>query len=125
MQEKSKTPPVKVIDSFPHPTAYKYNEDLWYKQHGNSLVIINCVASHIEYPEHWTPLSIKCAFGGKEYYHFPNNSLAVGPANFLILNEGTTYRSSIESDSPTESYSLNFTKENISRVASCLSSNHD
>jgi AraC family transcriptional regulator len=118
-------PPVKIIDSFPHPTAYKYNEDLWYQQHSNSLVIINCISSNIEYPEHWTPLSIKCAFGGKEYYHFPNNSLAVGAENFLILNEGTTYRSSIRSEHPTESYSLNFTGENISQVVSCLASNHD
>ncbi|MBS1597700.1 MAG: helix-turn-helix transcriptional regulator [Bacteroidetes bacterium] len=124
MPENSKTPTVKIIDAFPHPTAYKYNEDLWYQQHSNSLVIINCMASNIEYPEHWTPLSVKCAFGGKEYYHFPNNSLAVSPENFLILNEGTTYRSSIRSEHPTESFSLNFTKQNIQQVVSCLGSNH-
>lgn len=125
MSENHKTPFVKIIDTFPHPTAHKYDEDTWYKQHNGALVIIDCIASKIEYPEHWTPLSIKCAFGGKEYYHFTNNSLAVGPENFLILNEGTTYKSSIESNSPTESYTLNFTKENISQVASCLNSNHD
>src|SRR5580765_6077544 len=121
--ENITTPPVKIIDLFPHPTAYKYDEELWYHQHNNSLVIINCIASKIEYPEHWTPLSIKCAFGGNEYYHFPNNTAAVGPENFLILNEGTTYRSSIRSEQPTESYTLNFTKENIKQVLSCLTSN--
>ncbi|HTQ65838.1 MAG TPA: AraC family transcriptional regulator [Puia sp.] len=115
--------PVKIIDSFPNPTAYKYNEELWKEQHGNSFVIINCVSSEIEYPEHWTPLSIKCAFGGREYYHFKNHSLAVSNENFLILNEGAIYRSSIQSDNPTESFSLNFTAENIRQVFSCMNSN--
>ena len=122
MQLNSKIPPVKIIDAFPHPTAYKYNEDLWYDQHQDSLVIINCYASNIDYPEHWTPLSIKCAFGGREYYHFTNNSIVVGPENFLILNEGTTYRSSIHTERPTESFTLNFTTQNIKQVVACIHS---
>jgi AraC-like DNA-binding protein len=113
---------VKIIDSFPSPTAYKYDQGCWQAQHGNSLVIINCLSSDIEYPEHWTPLSIKCAFGGREYYHFKNHSLAVSDENFLILNEGTLYRSSIRSDKPTESFTLNFTGENIRQVCSCFQS---
>src|SRR5215467_3981258 len=118
-QPKKYSSSVKIIDSFPHPTAYKYNEELWHQQHGASFVVINCKSSDIEYPEHWTPLSIKCAFGGKEYYHFKNYSLAVTDETFLILNEGTTYRSSIHSENITESFTLNFTKENIDQVSSC------
>jgi len=122
MPENIMSPPIKIIDSFPHPTAYKYNEERWYNQHGGSLVIINCTSSNIDYPEHWTPLSIKCAFGGKECYHFPNNAFAVSQENFLILNEGAMYRSSIHSENPTESYSLNFTKDNINQLLSSITS---
>jgi len=110
------SPKISIINSFPNPTAVKYNEDLWHKQHGNNIVIINCVATDIHYPEHWSPLSIKCAFGGREFYHFGNRALAVEDSNFLILNEGAVYSSSIESKKPTESFTLNFTGQNIREV---------
>lgn len=111
-------PAVKIIQDFPSPTAYKYNEDVWQQQHGNSFVIINCVASNIYYPEHWTPLSMKCVLAGKEFYQFSNFSYAVTQNRFLLLNEGSQYASYIDSDFPSESFTLNFTRENIAALSS-------
>jgi AraC family transcriptional regulator len=104
---------VKIIKDFPSPHGIKYDRDLWYQQHGHAHVIINCSATGIFYPEHWTPLSMKCVFSGKEYYNLHHFSYAVSPHNFLLLNEGTTYSSSIDSDLASESFTLNFTRENI------------
>jgi AraC-like DNA-binding protein len=104
---------IKYIKDFPPSCEYKYDEDLWKRQHGDSFVIINCHSSAIYYPEHWTPLSIKCAFNGKEYYKLSNTTYAVNDQNFLVLNEGAEYASYILSESITESLTLNFTQTNL------------
>src|SRR5579862_2758431 len=108
--------PVKIIDSFPDPYAAKYDERLWYSQHDQSVVILNCRARNIYYPRHWTPLSVKCAFDGTELYHFEKNAFCVSDNNFLILNEGSEYCSSIRSETPTRSFTINFTVQNIKEV---------
>jgi AraC family transcriptional regulator len=115
-QAKGMPAGIRIIDSFPNPTAVKYSKELWYKQHGNNIVIIDCHSTTIHFPDHWTPLSIKCAFGGKEYYHFGGKTLAVGDGKFLVLNQGAIYSSSIESERPVESFTVNFTPENILEV---------
>lgn len=111
---------VKYITDFP-ATDNRCGEDDWYKQHANSIVIINCKSSGIYYPEHWTPLSIKCAFNGKEFYKFRNTTYAVNDSNFLLLNEGNRYESYINSESITESFTLNFTKNNIKALTAFIS----
>jgi AraC family transcriptional regulator len=108
--------PIKIIDSFPNPNAAKYDENLWYSQHDDSIVIINCESKNIYYPKHWTPLSVKCAFHGTEHYHFEKNSFCVSDKNFLILNEGSEYRSSIWSETPTNSFTINFTAQIIKEI---------
>lgn len=114
------TQEIKYITDFP-ATDNHYSEDEWYKQHADSIVIINCKSSGIYYPEHWTPLSIKCAFNGKEFYKFRNTTYAVHDANFLLLNEGNRYESYIKSESVTESFTLNFTKNNIKALTAFIS----
>jgi len=109
---------VKLIKDFPPTTEYKYDEDLWHQQHGDSFVIINCRATNIYYPEHWTPFSLKCAFNGKEFYKLKNTTYAVTDTNFLVLNQGCEYASYILSDSVTESFTLNFTPYNLSLLHS-------
>jgi AraC family transcriptional regulator len=110
------TLPIKIIESFPDPNAGKYDENRWYRQHDDSIVIINCQSKNIYYPRHWTPLSIKCAFQGTEQYHFERNAFCVSDRNFLILNEGSEYRSSIQSATPIHSFTVNFTARNITDV---------
>jgi AraC family transcriptional regulator len=108
---------IKCIKDFPPVNAYKYDEDLWHLQHGDAFVIINCCATDIYYPEHWTPLSIKCAFNGKEYYKLKNTTYAVSDNNFLVMNQGGQYASYIPSGPVTESFTLNFTQENLNLLA--------
>ena len=110
-------PSIKFITEFPDTSNY-YDEKTWYKDHENSCVIVNCFSSGVYYPEHWTPLSIKCVFRGREYYKFKNLTYAVSDDNFLLLNEGRMYGSYINSVSVTESLSLNFTRKNIEDLCS-------
>lgn len=119
------TLPIKIIESFPDPNAGKYDENRWYRQHDDSIVIINCQSKNIYYPRHWTPLSVKCAFQGTEQYLFERNTISVSDRNFLILNEGSEYRSSIESATPIESFSINFTAGNIKAVHAGISCDAD
>src|SRR5580704_11940985 len=114
--------PIKIIDSFPDPEAAKYDEKLWYAQHDDSIVVLNCASKNIYYPKHWTPLSIKCAFGGSETYHFEKNAFSVSDNSFLILNEGSEYSSSIQAQDPTTSFTINFTARNIKEVFGGISS---
>ncbi len=104
-------PEIKYITSFPESDD-DYGE-AWYTSNENSFLILNCSSANIYYPEHWTPLSIKCAFEGKEYYKFGNVTYAVDNNNFLLLNEGSVYSSYINSKSLTESFTLNFSQKNI------------
>ena len=115
---------VKMIKDFPPTTEYKYDEDLWHRQHGDAFVIINCHATDIYYPEHWTPFSLKCAFNGKEFYKLRNTTYAVTDTNFLVLNQGCEYVSYILSDSVTESFTLNFTQYNLNLLKSVYDSNN-
>ncbi|MEO8109246.1 MAG: AraC family transcriptional regulator [Ginsengibacter sp.] len=110
------TQQVKYIAEFPS-TDNTYGEDDWYRHHGNSTVIINCKSSAIYYPEHWTPLSMKCAFNGKEFYKLRSTTYAVNDSTFLLLNEGNRYESFINSESITESFTINFTQNNIRWLA--------
>lgn len=113
---------VKYITEFPS-TENKYDETTWYSDHDDSLVIINCCATDIYYPEHWTPLSFKCAINGKEFYKLKNTTYAVDENNFLLLNEGNMYCSYINTGPITESFTVNFTKKNIEDLSAFVFNN--
>lgn len=110
---------VDYIKNFPAADK-SYQEEDWYNHFGDAVVIFNCNSSRIHYPEHWTPLSIKCAFGGKEYYKMSNRTYAVQDENFLLLNEGNMYESFINSDTLTESLTINFTPTNIKDLSAFM-----
>lgn len=103
---------IDYITDFP-ATDKRYQKEDWYNHFGDAVVIMNCKSSEIYYSEHWTPLSIKCAFGGREYYKMNNRTYAVQDENFLLLNDGNTYESYIKSDTLTESLTINFTPNNV------------
>ena len=111
---------LKVIDNTPCP-ATKYKADFWEKKHGDSFVILRFFTSDVYYPEHWTPFSIKCAFKGDEYYKFPNTKYRVADNNFLLLNEGAMYESFIKSEEKVESFSINYSNENLRQMFGALS----
>ena len=86
-----------LVQSFPDSRTNEFSREEWVSQFHDSNVIIHCRGKDIYYPTHWGPLSMKCAFGGKEYYQKGGCKYAVSEDNFLLLNEGTEYSSHIDS----------------------------
>ncbi|MBK5271298.1 MAG: helix-turn-helix transcriptional regulator [Bacteroidia bacterium] len=114
---------VSLMDTFPDFSARGFNMDVYNNFFKTSNSIINARASNIAYPEHWGGFSIKCAFGGEEFYQVQNRKYAVNDNNFLIFNEGQHYSSYIFSNSIVESFTLNFTSGFVQEVNSnCLHS---
>ena len=100
---------VKVITRFPNVAGLNYK--LWNRQFTEQNVILNAKYSYLYYPKHWTTLSLKFAFGGSEYYIFDNIKYGVDNNSYLILNCDSVYESLINSHTPVESLTLNFTSE--------------
>jgi AraC-like DNA-binding protein len=59
-------------------------------------------------PEAQGTLSIKCAFGGSETYEVEGNRLPVRPGNYLILNHGQRYSSTVDPRVGAESFCIFF-----------------
>ncbi len=102
---------VKVIKKFPDTSDFSYNYAEWNRQFIEQNVILNGRYSNIYYPSHWTPLSVKFAFGGTEHYIFNRMKYSVDDSTYLILNRDTVYESLIDSDKSVESFTLNFTPD--------------
>ena len=114
-----------LVESFPDSKLNKFTQEEWNTQFDESNVIIHCLGKDIYYPTHWGPLSIKCAFGGKEFYHKDRCKYAVSEGNFLLLNEGTAYSSYIEAGHEVESLTINFNLQYQSEVAKTVLSTND
>lgn len=71
-------------------------------------MIIHAKGSGIVYPEHLGPLSIKCAFGGRETYVSDGRQFVVGDGSYLILNNGRRYASVIEPERDVEAFCIFF-----------------
>jgi AraC family transcriptional regulator len=65
------------------------------------------------YPE---LLSIRAVWGGTQYCHFNGRTIAVDDDNFLILNHGRIYSTSIRATHPVESLTICFQPELIRLV---------
>ncbi len=63
-------------------------------------------------------LSIKSFYGGKASYQVKNREYSVSKDNFLILNECTKYRLTIDSIKETESFCVFFSPKFVSEVTS-------
>lgn len=102
---------VKVIRTFPDMHDFSYNYMAWNRQFVEQNIILNGRFSYLYYPEHWTTLSLKFAFGGIEQYILGDMKYSVEGSHYLILNRDTVYKSLISSQTPVESFTLNFTSE--------------
>lgn len=102
---------VKVIRTFPDMNDFSYNYRAWNRQFVEQNIILNGKFSYLYYPEHWTTLSLKFAFGGIEQYIMGDMKYSVEGSHYLILNRDTVYKSLISSAEPVESLTLNFTSE--------------
>jgi hypothetical protein len=116
---------LKIINKFPDANDPGFSFAEWDKQFLTHNIILNGFYNNIYYGEHWTPLSIKCAYGGTEYYIKNGIRFAVDDKCFLVLNEGTLYESFIESENKVESFTLNFTAELTRNVVSGMQNSDD
>jgi len=107
---------VKVITQFPDMDDFRFNNRQWNRQFVEQNIILNGKFSYLYYPEHWTTLSLKFAFGGSEQYILGNMKYGVQDKTYLILNRDATYQSLINSDKPVESLTLNFTAKFVEDV---------
>ena len=108
---------ITLIRKFPEPKTFTESE--WNARFPHANVIIHCHENDFHYPNHLELLSVKCAFGGNEYYIKERCKYSVSSHNFLILNEGTHYSSYIQSKSGVESLAIIFNsnyKSEASRV---------
>ena len=108
---------VSLLNNFPDFCARDFNIDAYNNFFKTSNSIINAKASNIAYQEHWGCFSIKCAFGGEEFYQAQNRVYAVNDQNFLVLNEGQYYSSYIFSKKQVESFTINFTSAFVQEVS--------
>jgi len=122
---RSTNHPLSLVDAFPDSNSRNFSREEWISQFKNSNVIIHCTGRNLYYPTHWGPLSVKCAFGGIEYYQKSRCKYAVSDDNFLLLNEGTTYSSYIEPGNDVESLTINFNGAYQSDVKKVLSTVND
>jgi len=97
-----------LVDDFPDSKSNEFTREEWVSQFHDANVIIHCLGKDVYYPTHWGPLSMKCAFGGKEYYQKERCKYGVSDESFLLLNEGTEYSSYIEPGETVESLTINF-----------------
>jgi AraC-like DNA-binding protein len=100
-----------LLRSFPAiedvPANREYREH-FYARWGVETCIISARARHAEYPAVTQRLSIKSAWGGREFYHMDGRAVAVDDDNYLVINDLRTYGSSLESMAPVHSFSIFF-----------------
>lgn len=96
------------MKDFPDFTERGFDMESYNERFKKNNVLIHARSADVSYPEHWGCLSVKCAFGGDEYYQSGGRFYAVNDSNYLIFNEGKTYSSYIYADKPVESFTVNF-----------------
>jgi AraC-like DNA-binding protein len=72
--------------------------------------------SELYYPEHFGPISIKCAFHGQVIYEFEGRRAAVDDSSYLLLNHGQHYSHSIQSRTEVESFCIYFRRGFVEEV---------
>ncbi len=116
---------LRIIKRFPEWKSKEFNVNRWNSQFVESNVIINTASSDVYFPAHWTPLSIKCAFNGPEYYITDSIKYRVDDKFFLVMNEGQMYESFINADAPVESFTICFNPRFVKNalISRAISSN--
>jgi AraC family transcriptional regulator len=114
-----------VMTSFPDFKESGFSIEKYNERFNETNIVINAKSSAVFYPEHWGPLSLKCAFKGTEYYKVNHCTYAVSDHNYLLLNNDNHYSSHIDSAKEVESFTVNFTAVLAAQAAQALSSSDD
>lgn len=93
---------------------------LFYEKFWRTNMIIHATSKEVAYAEHAAPLSIKCAFGGREVYQCGAGRFSVDDHSYLVLNHAHSYSSYIRSESEVESFSIFFQVDFAREVLAAL-----
>ena len=63
--------------------------------------------------------NIRFVLSGNESYHLGRRRLSIHPDSFLILNKGTQYASSVVSNDPAQTFSINFDQKFLLDFKDC------
>lgn len=92
----------------------------WFYQHwGRENCLIAARTRRAEYPPYQQRLSIKTAWGGSEDYFIDGRRVTVDDDTYMILNDGRTYASTLQSRRPVASFSIFFRPGMAEDVARC------
>lgn len=94
-----------IFKSFPKPgTPYEMRNFLI----ATETIVVHDKVSLASYHRHGGPLSLKTVLGGEEMYNVHGFTEVVRKGEYLVVNGGQFYESSIESTAPAESLSIFF-----------------
>jgi AraC family transcriptional regulator len=102
---------VELMKGFPDFNVPGFDIEKYNQQFKEKNSVIWAKSKKIYYDRHWGGLSIKLALKGNEHYQTDHSLYCVNNSNFLILNKDTEYSSFIESESETESFTLNLNEK--------------
>jgi AraC family transcriptional regulator len=92
----------------------------WFYQHwGRENCIVWARARQVEMPALEQRLSIKAAWGGREEYFIDGRRVAVDDHTFMVLNDGRSYGSRLDSPTPVTSFAIFFRPGMAGDVARC------
>ncbi|MDB5004915.1 MAG: helix-turn-helix protein [Mucilaginibacter sp.] len=85
----------------------------------NNKVYSNVSSQRYQKPQ-TGDLSFKFVLSGEEKYSLGRRQLAIHPDSFLLINKGTEFTSTIESNLPVESFSIDFDQQFLQDFTNCL-----
>ncbi|MDB5032828.1 MAG: transcriptional regulator, AraC family [Chlorobi bacterium] len=109
-----------LLQNFPDYTRTDFNLDAPCPDSGWPNMIIHARGASVLYPEHFGPLSIKCAFGGEESYKVNRREFSVDDSGYLIVNEGSRYSSTITAERAVETFCIFFNYPFVERVLTSI-----
>lgn len=106
-----------LLRSFPDLSTGNSEFNAWFHEKwGRENCIVWGRARRSEFGPYTHSLSIRAVWGGVEYCHVNGRTVAVDDDNFLILNQGQNYSTSIRALQPVESLAICFRPDLLEQV---------
>lgn len=80
----------------------------------NQNKLCNEITTNASYSDQKEDFSIRVAFNGSERFRIGKKNFTIHPGNFLVVNEGTVFSSSIYSDIPANTFSVLYSQSYLS-----------